>query len=163
MRARLLATLVLAVGSLTVTSAQRGGGGGDLSFNISPMQLGRLERLELLFKLDKDQKKAVKTILDNAYQRAAPVRERLAATRAALGAAIIGGRPQADIDAAAKAYGEPAAAMTAIEMQALADVFKAMTPEQRQNGAAVRTAFSMVRGMFLDPKKWDEIPKAQGY
>jgi hypothetical protein len=163
MRTRLFATLVFVVGALTMVAAQRGGGGGDLSFNISPMQLSRLERLELLFKLDKDQKKAIKTILDGAHQSAAPVRDRLTATRAALGAAIIGGKPPAEVDAAAAAYGEPAAAMTAIEMQALADVLKAMTPEQRQNGAAIRTAFSMVRGMFLDPKKWDEIPKAQGY
>jgi hypothetical protein len=162
MRTRLFATLAIVVGSLTVTSAQRGGG-GDLSFNISPMQLSRLERLELLFKLDKDQKKAIKTILDAAHQNAAPVRDRLTAARAALGSTIISGQPQAGLDAAAKAYGEPAAAMTAIEMQALADVLKALTPEQRQNGAAIRAAFSMVRGMFLDPKKWDEIPKAQGY
>ena len=41
--------------------------------------------------------------------------------------------------------------------------FENWTPEQRQNGAAIRSAFSMVRGMFLDEKKWDEIPKAQGY
>jgi Spy/CpxP family protein refolding chaperone len=142
-------------------SAQRGG--GDLSLGVSPMQLSRLERLELVFKLDKDQKKAAKAIFDEAFKAAATARKELATTRAVLGQAVIAAKPQAEIDAAVKAYGIPAAAMATIEMQALADMLKGLTPEQRQNGAAIRTAFSMVRGMFLDEKKWDEIPKAQGY
>lgn len=163
----ILAALVLVLVAVNPAAAQRGGGGGggggNLGFSISPMLLGRLERLELLFKLDKDQKKAVKDILDAAHKSAAPVRQQLTATRTALGQAIITAKPQADIDAAAKAYALPVAAMTKLEMQAFADVLKALTPEQRQNGPAIRNAFSMVRGMFLDEKKWDEIPKAQGY
>lgn len=159
----ILAALVVMLVAVSPAAAQRGGGGGDLSLSISPTLLGRLERLEVLFKLDKEQKKAVKEILDAAHKSAAPVRQQLTATRTALGQAVVAGKPQAEIDAAARTYAVPVAAMTRLEMQALADVLKALTPEQRQNGAAIRNAFSMVRGMFLDEKKWDEIPKAQGY
>ncbi len=159
----LFLALAVVLATMPPVSAQRGGGGGDLSLGISPMQLSRLERLELVFKLDKEQKKSAKAIFDAAFKAAATVRTDLAATRAALGQAIITAKPQSEIEATARSYGVPAAAMTTIEMQALADLLKTLTPDQRQNGAAIRTAFSLVRGMFLDPKKWDEIPEAQGY
>src|SRR5438132_14414436 len=58
---------------------QRGGGA---------VQMTRLETLEADFKLTKDQKKAVKSILDEAHKAAAPTREALTRTRSALAAAI---------------------------------------------------------------------------
>ena len=163
MRASVFAALVLSVLGLAPTFAQRGGGGGGggADFSIDPMRLGRLERFEIVFKLDKEQKKAVKALLDERHKTATSVRQQLSAARSALGAAVIGGKSPADIEPLAQAYGVAAAAMTTLEMQALGDVLKLLTPEQRTLGAG--RAFSMIRGIFLDEKKWDVIPEAAGY
>jgi hypothetical protein len=123
----------------------------------------RLETLEADFKLTKDQKKAVKSILDDAHKSASPTREALTRTRTALAAAIVAGKGQSDIDAAVNAYAEQAAAMTAVEMKALAQVMESLDKDQRANQAGVRSAFFLMRGIFLDNKKWDEIPDARGY
>jgi hypothetical protein len=164
---RTIATVISAV-LLTVAFsrpalAQRGGGGGGAAGGGGPVQMTRLETLEADFKLTKDQKKAVKSILDDAHKGAAPTREALTRTRTALAAAIVAGKSQAEIDAAVNAYAEQAAAMTAVEMKALAQVMESLDKDQRANQAGVRSAFFLMRGIFLDNKKWDEIPDARGY
>jgi Spy/CpxP family protein refolding chaperone len=152
---------------VTVSSdafAQGRGGGGSRGGGIAmPATRSRLDTLEVNFKLTKDQKKAIKALLDDAHKSAAPAREGLAKTRAAVAAAIQGNKGQADIDEAVKSYAEQATAMTSIEMKALADLMKALDAEQRANNAAVSTAFFMMRGAFLDPKKWDDVPDGKLY
>ena len=139
----------------------RGGGGGG---GMMPSgERSRLDALEQDFTLTKDQKKTVKTLLDEAHKSAASLRDGLTKTRASVAAAIQGGKGQAEIDVAVKAYGEQAAAMTAIEVKALSDVLKALTPEQRAKNAAVSSAFFMMRGAFLDNKKWDDVPSGKLY
>jgi Spy/CpxP family protein refolding chaperone len=142
--------------------AQRGGGarggGGNVDF-----QLTRLEILSADFKLNKDQKKNVKAILDEAHKTAAPIRDALARTRAAISSAIQSNRAQPDIDAAVAEYAAQAAQMTALEMTALAQVVQTLDPEQRSNSAGVRSAFFMMRGIFLDKRRWDDVPDYRSY
>ena len=138
----------------------RGGGGGGMSFAT---ERSRLDAMEQDFTLTKEQKKTIKALLDEAHKGAAPVREGLTKTRTVVAAAIQGGKGQADIDAALKAYGEQATAMMAIEVKALAEVMKSLTPEQRANNAAVSSVFFMMRGAFLDNKKWDDVPNGKLY
>ena len=161
--------IVLGLLLFTLTApaaAQRGGGGGgggDLSFGVPASQRSRLDILEASFKLDGDQKDAIEERLNAAHKSAAPVRKELASARNAISAAIMTGKEQAEIDQAVDAYASQVTAMTAIEIKALADVLRALTPEQQQNGAAVRTAFFLVRGMFLDDRRWNTIPESRGY
>ena len=163
----LIQAVLLAVTFSRPALAQRGGGGagrgGSAGGGGSAFQMTRLETLEADFKLTKDQKKAVKSILDDAHKGAASTREALTRTRTALAAAIVAGKDQPDIDAAVNAYAEQAAAMTAVEMKALAQVIESLDKDQRANQAGVRSAFFLMRGIFLDNKKWDEIPDARGY
>lgn len=128
--------------------AQRGG-----AFPYS-----RLESLEANFKLSGDQKKAVKSALDEAHKSAAPVRRALLDTHAALGDAVRSGKGQDEIAAAARAYAEQAAAMARIEMEAVAKVLAIADPDL-QNQPAIQAVFFMARGMFLKNNKWDEIPE----
>jgi hypothetical protein len=158
-----LAVIVLG-SSPRVVSAQRGGGGGGAGgASAAAPDVSRLDSLESDFKLTKDQKKSIKTILDDDHKSAAPIREALARTRAAIAAAIQGGKGQAEIDSAVSAYAEQAAAMTALEMKALGQVLQALDQNQRSNTAAIRSAFFMMRGIFLDAKRWDEAPDGRGY
>jgi hypothetical protein len=145
---RLAAAAILVILAAAVAEAQRGG-----AFPYS-----RLESLEENFKLNGEQKKAVKAALDEAHKSAAPIREALLKTHAALGAAVQAGASQADVEAAARAYGEQAAAMARVEMDALAKVLAIADPELK-NPQAIQAAFFMARGMFLKNNKWDEIPE----
>ncbi len=166
-RRHLLVGILALASAFTVSTsgfAQGKGGGGSKGGGVTmPSTHSRLDALELSFKLTKDQKKAVKLLLDDAHKSAASAREGLTRTRAAIAAAIQGNKGQADIDAAVKSYAEQATVMTAIEMKALADLMKALDAEQRANNAAISTAFFMMRGAFLDPKKWDDIPDGRLY
>jgi hypothetical protein len=145
---RLTIAITIVVLAAAIGEAQRGG-----AFPFS-----RLESLEENFKLNGDQKKAVKAALDDAHKSAAPIRDALLKTHAALGAAVQAGASQADLDAAARAYGEQAAAMARIEMDALAKVLAIADPDLK-NSQAIQAAFFMARGMFLKNNKWDEIPE----
>jgi Spy/CpxP family protein refolding chaperone len=160
----LLGLLILSVAApAAVQRGGGGGGGGSLDFGVPASQRSRLDILEAAFTLDGDQKDAVKTALDEAHKTAAPVRKELASTRGALSAAIMTGKDQAEVDQAVNAYAAQVTAMAGIEMKALAGVLRALRPEQQQNGAAVRTAFFLVRGMFLDDRRWNIIPEPRGY
>ena len=108
-----------------------------------------------------DQKDAVKARMDAAHKAAAPIRADLASTRAALAAAAAKAGGGSDIPAAADTYGDAATAMTELEMKTLAEILTLVTPEQKKQGTA--PAFYLMRGAFLDDKKWNEIPKGRLY
>jgi hypothetical protein len=162
----MFAAVLVALTLGTLAFAQRGGGGrggeggGD---GASFVQLTRMGTLESVFKLTKDQKKRIKTILDEAHTSAAPIRSSLAKTHAAIAVAIQAGQGQAGIDGAVTSYAEQATAMTAMEMTALAQIFQVLDDAQRANPAALRSAFYLMYGIFLDNKNWDEVPGGSRY
>jgi Spy/CpxP family protein refolding chaperone len=161
---KVLLTATLVAGAAAWPYAQRGGrGGGAPGGEFGGFQLSRLETLTNEFALTKDQKKAVKALLDDAHKSAAPTRDALASSHAAIGAAIAANKGQAEVDAAVKQYGQHAAAMAALEMKVLAQLLVQLEPEQRTNGVAVRSAFFLMRGAFLDAKKWDAVPDSRSY
>lgn len=144
--------------------AQRGGRGGGMSGGeFGGFQLSRLEILTNDFQLTKDQKKAVKTLLDDAHKGAAPTRDALTNAHAAIGTAIAANKGQAEIDAAVKAYGQQAAAMATLEMKTFGQLVHQLTPVQKGNEGALRSAFLLMHGIFLDPKKWDATPDSRSY
>jgi Spy/CpxP family protein refolding chaperone len=153
-----LIAAVVVLGALPIPAATQRGGGAP----PTPLEQTRLNILESAFKLNKDQKKAIKTILDDAHKNAASVRESLTRTHAAIAAAVQSSQSQGVVNAAVNEYAQQAAAMTVFEMKALAQVLQALDPEQRRNQQAVRSAFFLMRGIFLD-KRWDDVPDSRGY
>jgi hypothetical protein len=137
-----------------------GGGGGDMSFSTTPSRFGILNAA---FTFDKEQEKQVKATLDEAQTAAAPTRQALKTTRDALAAAIIGKASGPYLEQAVRAYASPVAAMASLEMKALADVLRPLPPAQRGNQTAVQTAFFLMRGMFLDEKKWYKVTDGRAY
>ena len=164
MRSRgLMLGLLLALVSVAPGGAQGGGGGGG--GNRAPsgsFQPGRLGLIEGAFVLSKEQTKQVKAILDDAGKSAVTARDQLAKTRVAIADAIHARKPQAEIDAAVNAYGAQSAAMTAIEMKAMARVMQSLEKEQRANAGAVTSLFYWMRGAFLE-KNWDDVPGTKLY
>src|SRR5215472_4832379 len=107
MTKRLLLSAILLAG---VAAAQgRGSRNSGMSNNMpstGPARINRLDMLGQILNLTKDQKKDVKTILDDGQKEAAPLHEQLAKSRAQVAAAIAAGKSQADIDQAIKAYAD---------------------------------------------------------
>jgi hypothetical protein len=136
---------------------QRGGGGGGGGSDGGAYKPSRFEVLETALSLTKDQKKSAKTLLDDAYKAAAPLREGLGVTRAAVVAAIQGGKSGADLDTTVAAHAEQVTAMASAEVVALARVVLSLEETQRGNTAGVASSFSIMRNAFVG-KKWDEIP-----
>ena len=151
--------LVLMSGSALVAQGRGAGadGGGPAG---GPVNRTRLQVLTDAFTLDKTQKQHVKEMMDAAFKGAAPQRADLVTTRTALGQALAGAKPDAEIAAAVKAYSEAAAAMTAVEMKTLAAILAAVSQEQRTAGT--NEAFYMMRGA-LAGKKWDQTPDSITY
>jgi hypothetical protein len=141
--------------------AQRGGGGGGGAPMPSVELRSRLQILTEAFGLDRETRNAVRAALDAAHTEAGPLRLALYKSRQALAEAVAGGASAEAVSAAARAYGEAAAAMTAHEMKALVKLREHLSTEQRKQGTAV--AFYLMRGMFLDERRWDARPEGRNY
>ncbi len=150
------------IGSLGLMAASmvfaQGGGkkGGGGNMQDMPMPMGsanRMDQISQILKLDKDEKKQVKSIMDDAQKEAAPVRERMEKTRAAIAEAVAGGK-QESIDASTKEYAAAESQMAGIEMNAFAKVYQALDKEQQAKSPQV---FLMFNGIFKG-KNWTEAP-----
>jgi len=53
--------------------------------------------------------------------------------------------------------------MVTLEMKALAQLIQQLNVPQKGNQAAVRLAFVLMHGIFLDAKKWDAMPDSRSY
>jgi hypothetical protein len=129
----------------------RGGRGGDMGApaNFGPPKLNRLDIMTNLLKLDKDQKKEVKTIMDEAQKEAGPLREQMSKSRLKIGESVKAGSGQED---AVKSYAALDSQMAAVELKAFAKVYKLLDPDQKQRTAQV---FQMMGGVFRG-KSWTE-------
>ena len=144
--------LALALAALTFAQGKKGGGRGNQS--DIPMMTGsvtRMDQFTQILKLDKDEKKQVKTIMDDAQKDAAPVRDQMEKGRLAVPQAVAAGK-QEDVDGGVKAYPAAESLMAGIEMNAFAKIFQALDKEQQSKSPQI---FGMFAGIFKN-KNWNE-------
>jgi len=113
----------------------------------------RLDMMESTLKLNKDQKKQVKSIMDEGQKEAVPVRDQIAKGEADLGDAIFEGKRQEEIDKGTNTLGTLQAQMAGIEMKAFARIYQTLDKEQQPNAGRV---FFMMQGIFKG-KNWTEV------
>jgi hypothetical protein len=157
---KLLITGLLAT---TLVFAQRGGGGGGGGMGGESMggmsgpaggtmvHINRMEMISDMLKLNKDQKKLVKTTLDEGQKSAAPVREELVKGRKAIAEAVASGS-QDSINTAVNNYAAAEAQMATIELQAFAKIYPGLEKDQQQHGGQF---FLMMNGIFAG-KNWNQ-------
>ena len=157
MMTRFLAVGFLAAALAMTASAQRGGGGrssgmGDNMQMGSPQRMNRMDMLEKTLSLNKDQRKDVKNIMDEAQKEAAPLREQMAKGRADVASAVESGKADS-VDQAVKSYADLQTKMATIELKAFAQIFKLLDSDQQQK---TRDVFPMMGGVFSS-KNWMEV------
>jgi hypothetical protein len=153
-----LKLLLSGILATTLAFAQRGGGGGGSGgggIDMSAMQMGqvqsRLDRITNALKLTKDQKKEVKTTLDEAHKEAAPLRDQLVKSRLAIGQAIQDGKSQDEINQLINSHAVLESQMAGIELKAFAKIYKGLEKDQQTTVAPV---FLMMKGIFSE-KNWN--------
>jgi hypothetical protein len=144
--------LSLAMAVLSFAQGKNGrGGGGQQDIPMMAGSVSRMDQFTQILKLDKDEKKQVKTIMDDAQKEAFPVRDQMEKGRLAIAQAAAGGK-QEDIDAAVKTYAAAESQMAGIEMNAFAKIFQALDKEQQAKSPQI---FGMFAGIFKN-KNWNE-------
>ena len=157
-----VAILMLAAG---MAFAQRGGGGGGGGMGggrggsmgnqgmYQQMSHSRLDIFSQALQLNKDQKKDVKTTLDDAQKEAAPLRDQISQARQEIADAIQAGKNSDEINKAVNGCAALQSQMAAIEMKALAKIFKLLDADQQKK---VPLVFQMMSGIFMG-KNWNVI------
>jgi hypothetical protein len=148
---RLLLTMILATAP---AFAQRGGGsrsGPESSISGVPLGTTRLDSITEVLHLNKDQKKFVKTTLDDAQKVATPVCEQIVKSHEAIGKAVQAGRGQDEIKGLIGVNSALAAQLARIELEAFAKIFVKLDETQQNNA---RLLFQMMKGLFNE-KNWN--------
>jgi hypothetical protein len=117
-----------------------------------PAMPAPLDRIATAFTFDGNQKKEVKTAIDEIAKQAAPVRDQILKGREQLLAAVATGASQDELKKLVNAQAELMAKMTHLEMQAFGKVVLKAGAEQRRTGAA--SLFAMTQGLFMK-KNWN--------
>ena len=162
-------TGILAIGLVSVASAQRGGGvpqggggndGSQPGFTVGiPQAAGagyqktRLERFADMLKLNKEQESGAKKIFDAAQKEASTVRDEIQKSRSAIAVAILTKKPQADVDQLVSTYGGLVSQMTAIELKAFGSLVDTLNPDQQKR---VGPVFQQMAGMFSN-RDWNRV------
>lgn len=141
----------IALSSLAFAQGKKGGGGSNNTPMMQQSSVSRMDQFTQILKLDKDEKKTVKSIMDDAQKQAAPVKDQMDKGRLAIAQAVAGAK-QEEIDAAVKSYAGAETQMAGIEMNAFAKIYNALDKEQQQKSPQI---YQMMPGIFKG-KNWSQ-------
>src|SRR5271157_714133 len=134
-------------------SRSSGGMGGDMGGGRPRMVPTPMERISELFNLNKDQKKQVKSIMDDGQKEAIPVRDQMIKGRQTIAQAVASGKSQDEIGAAIKEYAAAQTQMAQIELRAVGKIYQALDKDQQSKAAPLQALLGMVNGIFKN-KNW---------
>jgi hypothetical protein len=146
------------MGGMGGGGGSRGGRGGGMngdsgSMNrMPPASRSRLDVFSEVLQLNKDQKKELKTTMDDAQKEAVPVKEQILKARTALAEAVAGGKSPDEIKQAEAACAAADLQMQKIELSAFAKIYQMLDKDQV---AKVRPVYAMMAGIFRG-KNWNE-------
>ena len=136
-----------------------GGGGGAAGGGGSAMPQAvpsRLDRISTTLNLNKDQKKSVKSILEDGAKEATPVREQVSKSRIAVGEAINAKKSDDEVKALAKTSSDLSSKLCQMEMDAFAKVVATLDQTQKANGQALGASLMIMTNAY-HTKNWNEM------
>src|SRR6185437_4048892 len=164
---------VLAAGLSGLAFAQRGGGGGgmggegvmggegggsrggdSMGGGMGGMRSSttRLDRMNDVLKLNKDQKKEVKNILDEGQKEANPLKEQMTKARLSIAEAEESGKSAEELKGALNAYAALEFQMTELELKSFVGIYKSLDKDQQAKAGVV---YQLMAGIFKG-KNWNE-------
>jgi len=149
--------LLAGILAVSVASAQRGGGGrgggrgGSEGGSFVMSAPNKFDTISDMLKLNKDQKKALKTTFDGSQKEAAPIRDQIAKALLAIGEAVQAGKSADEIKSLSSSLGTLEAQMAEIELKAFSQIYKSLDKDQL---TAIRGLFPLMKGMFSG-KNWN--------
>jgi hypothetical protein len=133
-----------------------GGDEGGNSKMERGMMAGARSRMDVWsesLQLNRDQRKTLKSAMDDGQKEAAPVKEQILKARTALADAAAAGKGREEIDTAAAAVAAAESKMHQIELGAFVKIYQSLDKEQLPK---VRTVYAMMGGVFMG-KNWNEL------
>ena len=128
--------------------------GGSSASAPAPVAQNKLDAIAATLNLSKDQKKAVKTILDDGAKEAAPVRDRVSKSRVAVGEAVVARKSADEIQQAAKTSSEFSTQLTQVELRAFAKMVAALDDTQKANRQGMGRVLILVNHIY-GSKNWN--------
>ena len=105
--------------------------------------------------LTKDQKKAVKTSIDEAAKEAVPLRDQMSKARIAIADAVQNKKTDEEIAGAINAYGALATQMATLEVNTFGKIYAGLDDTQKSNRNGINTVFALMKNIFAN-KNWNE-------
>jgi hypothetical protein len=155
---RKLSIVGLVLASIGFAQGGRGTRGGGDTSGVGMMGAGPASKFDTIgnaLNLNKDQKKAVKTVLDDAAKEATPLRDQLSKARIAIADAIQAKKSDDEITQGVNAYAALATQMSALEINTFAKIYAGLDETQKANKNGVGTVFAMMKNLFAT-KNWNE-------
>jgi Spy/CpxP family protein refolding chaperone len=144
--------------SLALAQGKRGSSsnGGDMgSMGGGPMAANRFDDISSALNLTKDQKKAVRTILDDGAKEAAPLRDQISKSRVAVGEAITAKKSEDELKQVAKTSSDLAVQLSQLEIKTFAKIFASLDDTQKKDMRGLGRALSLMNDIYHN-KNWTE-------
>ncbi len=132
----------------------RGGGGGDMGSmgGFGQAHVNHLDQWSKDLKLNKDQKKSIKAIMDEGQKTATPLNEQIEKAREAAAEAASAAKSNDELKAAVKKYAELQTQIVNLELTSFAKIYKELDNDQQPKAGLIYTAMN---GIFKS-KNWNE-------
>jgi hypothetical protein len=150
----LCAGLAMAQGGYGGGKSRQGGADMDPRAGRPPSS-NRFDNIAGVLNLNKDQKKTVRTILDDGAKEAAPIRDQMSKSRIAVGEAITANKSEDELKQIAKTSSDLDAQLSEMEIKAFAKTYAALDDTQKKDMQAVGRALFLMNGMY-HIKNWTE-------
>jgi Spy/CpxP family protein refolding chaperone len=142
--------------------AQGGGGGGGKKGNSGVGNMGpsgppassKFDLIANALNLSKDQRKTVRTILDDGAKEAAPLRDQLSKSRIVVGEAIGANKSVDELKQVARASSDLAAQLTELELKTFAKIFGALDDTQKKDMQGLGHVLFLMNDIF-HTKNWN--------
>lgn len=122
---------------------------------MGPAAVTKFDTIANTLNLNKEQRKAVKTILDDGAKEAAPLREQIGKSRVAVGEAIGAQKSEDELKQVARSTSDVAAQLVTLELQTFAKVFATLDDTQKKDGRALGRVLGLMNDIYHN-KNWNE-------
>jgi predicted nuclease with TOPRIM domain len=123
---------------------------------MGPARVEPMDQLAQMLKLNKDQKKDVRGIMDETQKEVTPLRDNMIKSREQVAADIEAGKSQDEIEQAVKSYSSLEAQVSTLEAKAFGKIFSALEAGQKTNQQALVGSLMLLHEVFRR-KNWNAL------